>query len=130
MSARMQVSLSEDRQTATLAFLDGSGIEGTIAFTLEQLGELIASLGTVRSAMVENVPPPPIEGAPVVPVFRTNWAVQPEALSEGSLIAFQHPAYGPVGLALAPEDARRVAQALTRHQAMMHSGRGDTGLPS
>ncbi|MFT8777772.1 MAG: hypothetical protein ABF893_14140 [Gluconacetobacter liquefaciens] len=130
MSARMQVSLSDDRGTAALAFLDGSGVEGTIAFTLEQLSELITSLGTVRSAMVEAMPPPPIEGVPVVPVLRTNWAVQPEALSEGSLIAFQHPAYGPVGLALVPEDSRRVAQALTRHQAMMHPSTGGTGLPS
>ncbi|GBQ23514.1 hypothetical protein AA12717_1512 [Gluconacetobacter sacchari DSM 12717] len=130
MSARMQVTLSEDRQTATLAFLDGSGVEGAIALTLAQLSELIASLGTVRGAMVETLPPPPIEGVPVVPVLRTNWAVQPEALSEGSLIAFQHPAYGPVGLALAPDDVRRVVQALTRHQAMMHSGKGKTGLPS
>lgn len=130
MSARMQITLSDDRQAATLVFLDGSGVEGAIAFTLEQLSELIVSLGTVRSAMVETMVPPPIEGVPVVPVLRTNWAVQPEALSEGSLIAFQHPAYGPVGLALVPEDARRVAQALTRHQAMMHSSRGETGLPS
>ncbi|ACI51064.1 conserved hypothetical protein [Gluconacetobacter diazotrophicus PA1 5] len=124
MSARMQVSLSDDGRTASLAFLEASGQEGEITLSLDQLTQLIASLGAVRRAMVENTPPPPIEGVPVVPVFRTNWAIQPEALTEGSLIAFQHPAYGPIGLALAPDDARRVVQALTRHQAMIHpSGR-------
>ncbi|MBB2177430.1 hypothetical protein [Gluconacetobacter johannae] len=130
MSARMQVGLSDDRRTATLTFLDGSGLDGTIALSLDQMTQLIASLGAVRAAMVERDPPPPIEGVPVAPVFRTNWAVQPEALTEGSLIAFQHPAYGPVGLALRPADARRVVQALTRHQGMVHPRRGPASKPN
>lgn len=126
----MQVGLSDDRRTATLTFLEGSGLEGSIPLSLDQMTQLISSLGAVRAAMVDHIPPPPIEGVPVVPVFRTNWAVQPEALTEGSLIAFQHPAYGPVGLALVPADARRVVQALTRHQGMVHSSRDAASKPS
>ena len=80
--------------------------------------------------MVGKAPTPPIEGAPLTPVFQTSWVVQPEALTEGSVIAFQHPAFGPVGFVLPPADIEKVVRALTVHLGMVHSQDADRQRPS
>ncbi|MCQ8241955.1 hypothetical protein [Rhizosaccharibacter radicis] len=130
MSARMQVSVSEDRQTATLALLPGSGLEGKLDLSFDQLSQLINSLGQVRAAMQGARAVPPMEGASITPVFNTPWTVRPEALTEGSVIAFQHPAFGPVGFVLAPPDVEKVVRALTVHLGMVHSNERPQGKPS
>jgi hypothetical protein len=130
MSPRMQVSVSEDRQQATLSFLPGSGVEGQLELNFEQLSQLILSLGQVRAAMQEARPVPSMEGATVTPVFNTPWTVRPEALTEGSVIAFQHPAFGPVGFVLAAPDAEKVVRALGVHLRMVHTSERPQGKPS
>jgi len=95
-----------------------------------QITTLIQHLGAARSRLVANEPVPPITGAAITPVFATQWAVQPEALTEGSVIAFQHPAYGPVGFVLQAADAERVIRALTNHLAMVHSRESSQSKPS
>lgn len=127
--ARMQVTVSDDRQQATLALLPESGLEGEIPLTLDQLSQLIATLGHARAAMLDKRPMPSMEGATFTPVYKTKWAVRPEALTEGSVIAFQHPAYGPVGFVLPPSDVEKVVRALTVHMGMVHS-RERPGKPS
>lgn len=118
---RMQVLLNDDGGSAKLRFLEGSGVEGEIDLSVEQLTQLIVSLGRTRQAIVEATPPPPIEGSKFTPVYRTNWALQIDALTEGSLLAFQHPAFGPIGIVFAPPDAEKVLKGLQRHRAMVHS---------
>ncbi len=129
-AARLQVTVSDDRQETTLTLLPESGIEGEMKFTLDQLGQLIASLGQARAAMLEKRAVPPMEGAPFTPIYKTQWAVQPEALTEGSIIAFQHPAYGPVGFVLPPSDIEKVVRALTVHMGMVHSSEQRPSKPS
>ncbi len=119
----MRVSLSDDQQVASLELLPASGLEGEIKLNLEQLGTLIARLGQARATMVSKMGPPPIEGLPLNPVFGTRWAVQPEALTEGSVIAFQHPAFGPVAFVLPPAEVEKVVRTLTSHLGMVHSGK-------
>ncbi|WP_035442520.1 hypothetical protein ABHV46_09670 [Asaia sp. BMEF1] len=119
MGARMQVIQKEDGTGATLRFLEGSGIEGEIDLTLDQLSQLITSLGRVRYAMTANQPQPPIGNVPFLPVYSTNWALQIDALTEGSTLAYQHPAYGPVGLVFAPEDIEKLLKGLKQHRALM-----------
>jgi len=126
----MRVSVTADGRSATLSLLPESGVNGEIPLTLDQLSQLIASLGQARAAIVAKIPPVPIEGAPLTPVFGTSWAVQPEALTEGSVIAFQHPAYGPVGFVLPPADTEKVVRALTTHLGMVHSQDTDRQRPS
>ncbi|GBQ70256.1 hypothetical protein AA103196_2437 [Ameyamaea chiangmaiensis NBRC 103196] len=126
----MQVNPSSDGQGAVLQFLEGSGIEGEIPLSLDQLSQLIESLGRVRTALVANHPVPPIQGATFQPVLSTRWALQPEALTEGSLFAYQHPAYGPVGLVLSPDDAEQIIKGLQRHRAMMHHSPNTPSRPS
>ncbi len=120
--ARMKVSLSADLLEASLELLPASGLQGEIKLTLEQIGTLIARLGQARATMVAKLPPPPLEGVPLNPVFGTRWAVQPEALTEGSVVAFQHPAYGPVAFVLPPPEVEKIVRTLTTHLGMVHSG--------
>ena len=127
---RLEVTVAEDVSHATLTFLPPSGLGGSLELSLSQITTLIQHLGNARSRLVANEPIPPITGAAITPVFATQWAVQPEALTEGSVIAFQHPAYGPVGFVLQAADAQRVIRALTNHLAMMHSREATPGKPS
>ncbi len=124
----MRVSVSSDGQSASLALLPGSGLDGEITLTLDQISQLIFGLGQARAKMVQNLPVPPIEGAHFTPVFKTQWVVQPEAMTEGSVIAFQHPAYGPVGMVLPAASVEKVVRALSVHLGMVHSHAG--GKPS
>lgn len=117
---RMKVLVSPDLTEATLEFLPASGLHGEIRMTAEQISTLILRLGEARTALMSRREIPPIEGSPVVPVFKTRWVVQPEALSEGSMIAFQHPAFGPIGLVLPPSDIEKVVRALSSHLGMLH----------
>ena len=130
MSARMRVTVASDAHSATLSLLPDSGLEGDIALNLDQITQLIFGLGQARAAMMHNVPIPPIEGAHFNPVFKTQWVVQPETMTEGSVIAFQHPAYGPVGFVLPAAAIEKVVRALTVHMGMVHSQPGDQRKPS
>jgi len=126
----MQVSVSDDRQHATLTMLPDSGMEGEVRLSLDQLAQLIATLGQARAAMMEKRAIPSMEGASFTPIYKTQWAVQPEALTEGSVISFQHPAFGPVGFVLPPGDIEKVVRALTAHMAMVHTRERAPGKPS
>ena len=130
MSARMRVAVANDLQGATLTLLPESGVEGEISLSLDQITQLIFGLGQARAAMMQHLPIPPIEGTHFNPVFKTRWVVQPEALTEGSVIAFQHPAYGPVGFVLPASAIEKVVRALTVHMGMVHSHPGDERKPS
>lgn len=126
----MRVAVSKDTQNATLTLLPESGLDGEISLSLDQITQLIFGLGQARATMVQNLPIPPIEGVHFNPVFKTRWVVQPEALTEGSVIAFQHPAYGPVGFVLPASAIEKVVRALTVHMGMVHSHAGDERKPS
>lgn len=119
MGARMQVIQKEDGTGATLRFLEGSGLDGEIDLTLDQLSQLIANLGRVRYAMTATQPQPSIGNVPFLPVYSTNWALQIDALTEGSTLAFQHPAFGPVGVVFGPEDSEKLVKGLKQHRALM-----------
>lgn len=126
----MRVTVGTDARSATLTLLPESGLDGEIPLNLDQITQLIHGLGQARTRLVQNQPVPPIEGAQFTPVFKTQWAVQPEALTEGSVIAFQHPAYGPVGFVLPASAVEKVVRALTVHLGMVHTQAGDGRKPS
>lgn len=127
---RMQVSRSENGEKAVLSFLEGSGVSGSLELDEAQLAQLIASLGAARAALMKDRPVPPIAGARFTPVYRTNWALQIDALTEGSMLAFQHPAYGPVGLVFTPDDAERLLKGLQKQRTMIRSRPDDADRPS
>lgn len=119
MSSKIDLTLSDDQTTVQMT-LPGQGDEPTVEvpLSLEEVSRLITVLGRLRQTMMTDHEIPPIEGATFTPVTRTRWAVQPEARTDGSLLAFQHPAYGPVGLVLTPQDADRLSKALSLHEQM------------
>lgn len=119
MSSKIDLTLSDDHTTIQMT-LPGQGEEPTVEvpLSLDEVTSLITVLGRLRQTMMTNHEIPPIEGATFTPVTRTRWALQPEARTDGSLLAFQHPAYGPVGLVLAPPDADRLKKALQLHEQL------------
>lgn len=127
---RIDVSLAPDGSHAALVMHGTNSTHATLDLSLDHLTRLIYALGQARTAMVANRPVPTMDGAAITPVFVTQWAVQPEALTEGSIIAFQHPAYGPVGFVLPPADAERVVRALGTHLGMVHSREAAPQKPS
>ena len=129
-AARIDVSLAADGSRATLVMHGTNSARATLDLSLDHLTRLIYALGQARTAMVANRPVPTMDGAAITPVFVTQWAVQPEALTEGSVIAFQHPAYGPVGFVLPAADAERVVRALGTHLGMVHSREAAPQKPS
>ncbi len=116
---RMNVSV--DGEGAVLSFLPGSGAEGSITLSAEQLLEVIAALGAVRARLLAGRQPG-LDVGSVQAVVRPAWTVRPEAMTEGSMVAFAHPAYGTVGFVLPAADIERMVRALTSHLGMVHSG--------
>jgi hypothetical protein len=120
---RMNVSLggSQDAPEAVLTLLPGSGAEGSVTLSATQLLELIVALGEARVRLLLGKHPG-LDTNPVQAVVGPAWAVRPEALTEGSMLAFAHPAYGSVGFVLPAVDVERMVRALTSHLGMVRSG--------
>jgi hypothetical protein len=116
---RMNVSV--DGEGAVLSFLPESGAEGSITLSAEQLLEVIIGLGAVRARLLTGRQPG-LDMSTVQAVVRPPWTVRPEAMTEGSMLAFAHPAYGTVGFVLPAADIERMVRALTSHLGMVHSG--------
>ena len=121
---RMNVALGKGE--AVLNLLPGSGAEGQVTLTLVQLQELIGALGSVRARLLADLPPTAKERGlnanGVQAVVGPAWLVRHEALTEGSMVAFAHPAYGTVGFVLPAAEVKKMVQALTSHLGMVHSG--------
>ncbi|GBR02314.1 hypothetical protein [Acetobacter oeni] len=113
----VHIEPSEDKTRATLTLTSGDE-NIALEMSLADITSLINALGTIRTGMVVNTPAPSIEGVNVVPVRRTNWALQLDRDTQGSVLAFQHPAYGPVGLVITPADATRLTQGLELHRKL------------
>ncbi|MBO1358871.1 hypothetical protein J2D73_03525 [Acetobacter sacchari] len=116
MEPQVHIAVSDDRTHATVAF---TADEASFSLNLSraQLASLITALGAVNQTLGGDVTPS-IEGAKFTPVRRTSWAVQPDVESGGSILAFQHPAYGPLGFTLLPKDAERLAHGLQLHKQL------------
>ncbi len=115
---RMNVSLGG--AGAVLTLLPGSGAEGAVDLTPDQLLELIHALGSVRGRLLAGQNPE-LDARAVQAVVAPAWTVRPEALTEGSMLAFAHPSYGTVGFVLAAAEVERMVRALTSHLGMVHS---------
>ncbi len=121
---RMNVALHDG--TAVLSLLPGSGASGQVALTPGQLLELIAALASARARLLADLPADAAErgldAKRVQAVVGPPWMVRPEALTEGSMLAFAHPGHGTVGFVLAAAEVKKMVVALTSHLAMVHTG--------
>ncbi len=127
---RMNVTVLADGSMARLDFLPASGLEGGIDLSFEQITLLIQGLASARARMAASRPAPPLESAPVQAIVGPAWRVQPEALTEGSMLAFQHPGFGALGFVLGAADVEKIVRALTTHLGMVHSKENAAGKPS
>lgn len=121
---RMRVLVAEDRRSVTIEFLPESGAAGALDLTSDQLTKLIGGLGAARQKMLENASLPRLEGQKIDAVFNTRWYIQPEPLSEGSLLCFYHPAFGPVGFVVPPDQVSEIVRLLTAHLGISRSTGG------
>jgi hypothetical protein len=121
---RMNVALGEGG--AVLTLLPGSGADGQIKLTPGQLLELIAALGAARARLVAGMPLDAeergLDASGVQAVVGPAWRVRLEAMTEGSMLAFAHPAFGTVGFVLPAAEIEKMVKALTTHLGMVHSG--------
>ena len=115
---RMNVSLGGSG--AVLTLLPGSGAEGAVDLSADQLLELIQALGAVRGRLMAGQAAA-LDTRSVQAVVAPAWTVRPEALTEGSMLAFAHPGFGTVGFVLAAGEVERMVRALTVHLGMVHS---------
>lgn len=115
--ARVGVKVSDDRQTVTIEIGPTSSPSHPVGLDLNQLTTLIRLLGQARSRMVEGSQKLPLDGKTVETVIEPPWYVQVASI-DGSLLAFDHPSYGPLAFAIPREDVARIAQTLNEHLAL------------
>lgn len=121
--ARIGIRIAEDRKSVTLSVAPVGGEGMPLELSLDQLTSLIALLGETRARMVEGLPAGALEGKSIRTVMDPNWYVQ-VAQIDGSLLAFDHPAYGPVGFAIPRKDVARIVKLLSAHLALPEDAPG------
>jgi len=128
MTERMKVTLSVDQSSATIEFLPASGVAGTLAVNADQLLSLIKALGDVHASMLVGKPLPPVEGINIEAIFNTRWHIQAELLTDGSVLSFYHPSFGPVAFLVPHEQVPEMVRLLSSHIEMNEalSGRKPT----
>jgi len=114
---RVGVKVSDDRQMVTVEIGSAAGPSHPVGLDLEQLTKLIRLLGQARSRMVVGSPKQPLDGKTVETVIEPPWYVQVASI-DGSLLAFDHPSYGPLAFAIPKNDVVKIVRILTEHLAL------------
>jgi hypothetical protein len=112
--ARVGVRVADDRQSVTIEIGPVAGLSEPIALDLEQLTKVIKLLGQARARMIEGAQKQPLEGKTVETVVEPPWYIQ-VAQIDGSLLAFDHPSYGPLAYAIPRADVVRIVDVLSKH---------------
>ena len=124
--ARVGVRVADDRKSVTVEIGPVDGPSSPLGMDLEQLTKVINLLGQARSRMVEGTPKQPLNGKTVQTILDPVWYAQ-DAQIDGSLLAFDHPAYGPIAFAIPRDDVARIVRVLSAHLALPDF---QTGNPS
>jgi hypothetical protein len=111
---RLGIQVSEDRRSVAIEFAAAGQASSSVVLDLDQLSNLIHVLGQTRHRMVEGLPMPPLEGQTVATVNGPSWYIQVAQL-DGSLLAFDHPAFGAVGFAIPRQDVAAMVRILNNH---------------
>lgn len=124
MSSPIHISFDAKLRQITLTS-DKQEDAPVLTVEAEQLAHLINAIGMIQQQMRAGTTPPSMEGVRFTPVRQTRWVLQPDDGSDGSILAFQHPAFGPVGMVLTSSDADRLAEGLMLHHKLNHAQRPD-----
>ncbi|KLK90640.1 hypothetical protein AA309_24570 [Microvirga vignae] len=90
------------------------GLSSPVGLDLEQLTRLITLLGRARSRMLEGTPKQSLHGKAVETVIDPPWYIK-SADIDGSLLAFDHPFFGPVAFVIPRDDVAKIVQGLSSH---------------
>jgi hypothetical protein len=101
--------------TVEIGPAEGPSASTTLDF--EQLTKVINLLGRARVQMLEGQQIEPLEGTMVETLNNPMWYIQ-VAQIDGSLLAFNHPAYGPTALAIPRDEVAQMVGILTSHLAL------------
>ena len=118
---RTEIRISDDRSTVSITFFQARSGSANLRLNLDDLTGLIAALGSARQVMAAGRSMPSLEGQQVQAVFKPQWYIQPEPLSEGSTISFYHPAFGPVAFVVPREHVEAMVRLLTGHLGIPRS---------
>jgi hypothetical protein len=123
---RVGVRVADDQQTTTIEIGSVGGPSSPVTLDLEQLTKLIDMLGQARLRMVEGKPKQSLDGIAIRTVIEPPWYIKVASI-DGSLLAFDHPSYGPVAFELPRDDVTRIVKVLSAHLALPA---GQKGKPS
>ena len=107
-----EIRVSEDRSTVSIGLAGAGGGAVTLRLNIDDLTKLIAALGNARQSMAVGRPMPPLKGQQIPPVYKPQWCIQPEPLSEGSALSFYHPAFGSVAFVVPREHVEAMVRLL------------------
>ncbi len=115
--ARVGVRVADDRRSVTIEIGPVNGPSAPVGLDLDQLTKVITLLGQARRRMLEGSRVEPLNGKTVETIANPMWCVQ-VAQFDGSLLAFDHPNYGPVAFALPRDDVAEIVRILSAHLAL------------
>ena len=115
--ARVGVRVADDRKSVTLEIGPVEGPSSPVGMELEQLTKVINLLGKARRQMIRGLPAEPLAGKTVETILDPVWYAQ-VAQFDGSLLAFDHPAYGPLAFAIPRNDVAEIVRILSAHLAL------------
>jgi hypothetical protein len=124
--ARVGVRVADDRKSVTVEIGPVDGPSSPIGLDLDQLTKVIHLLGQARRRMLEGLRVEPLDGKTVETVVNPLWYAQ-VAQIDGSLLAFDHPNFGPVAFAIPRSDVAALVRTLSAHLAL---NTVQTGKPS
>ncbi len=122
--ARIEIKVSDDKKTVQITFSPETGVSGTVTLTQEHLSLWIRGFGAAHKQMSDGRPLPQLEGQHIEAIYNTRWYIQPEPLTEGSSISFQHPAFGPVGFVIPLDQVKYMVELLSVHLQSLPQSRG------
>jgi hypothetical protein len=115
--ARVGVRVADDRKSVTIEIGPVEGPSSPVELDLEQLTKVINLLGKARGFMLDGSRVEPLDGKTVETVGNPVWYAQ-VAQIDGSLLAFEHPSYGPVAFAIPRSDVAEIVRILSAHLAL------------
>ncbi|MBL0408368.1 hypothetical protein JKG68_31335 [Microvirga aerilata] len=115
--ARVGVRVADDQGSVTIEIGPVDGPSSPVGLDLEQLTKVIKLLGQARFRMVEGTPKESLDGKTLATITEPSWYIQP-AQAGRSLLAFDHPDYGPVAFALPRDHVARIVRVLNAHLKM------------
>lgn len=112
--ARVGVRVADDRRSVTIEIGPVDGPSSPVGLDLDQLTKVITLLGQARRRMLEGLRVEPLNGKTVETIANPMWYAQ----FDGSLLAFDHPNYGPVAFAIPRSDVAEIVRILSAHLAL------------